>query len=107
MADPLSNVDVATENYVDENAITAARGVVSGGIQKLNVGSDLVRSLGCNYLTAGTKFKLSVGSDLVRSLSCNDLTTGKKFTNSVGDRCKCAIVFLTRFRIISACQDKN
>ena len=107
MADPLSNVDVATENYVDKKAITTAGGVVSGGIQKFNVGSDLVRSLGCSYLTVGTKFKLSVGSDLVRSLSCNDLTTGKKFTNSAGDRYKYAIVFLSRFTITCAYQDKN
>ena len=28
--------------------------------------------------------KLSVGSDLVRSLRCNDLTAGKKFTLPLG-----------------------
>ena len=60
VADPLSNQDVATKNYVDKNAITTVDGVVSGDI-KLNVGSDLVRNLGCN-------------------LGCNVLTTGKKFT---------------------------
>ena len=43
-ADPLSNHDVATKNYVDTNAFTTAGGVVSGDI-KLNVASDLVRSL--------------------------------------------------------------
>ena len=42
MANPLSNQDVATKNYVDINAFTTAGGVVSGDI-KLNVGSDLVR----------------------------------------------------------------
>ena len=52
--------DVATKNYVDTNAI--ARGVVSGNI-KLNVSSDLVRSLGCNDHTAGKKFTLLLGSD--------------------------------------------
>ena len=41
VSDPLSNEDVATKNYVDTNAFTAAGGVVSGDI-KLNVGSDLV-----------------------------------------------------------------
>ena len=37
--DPLSNQDVATKNYVDENAFTTAGGVVSVDI-KLSVGSD-------------------------------------------------------------------
>ena len=60
--DPLSNQDVATKNYVDTHAITTAGGVVSGDI-KLNVGSDLVRSLGCNDLSAGKKFALLLGSD--------------------------------------------
>ena len=50
VSDPLSNQEVATKNYVDTNAFTTAGGVVSGDI-KLNVGSDLVRSLGCNDLT--------------------------------------------------------
>ena len=30
------------------------------------------------------QYKLSVGSDLVRSLGCNDLTEGKKFTLLLG-----------------------
>ena len=58
----LSNQDVATKNCVDTNAFTTAGGVVSGGI-KLNVGSDLARSLGCNDLTAGKKFTVRLGSD--------------------------------------------
>ena len=59
---PVSNQDVATKNYVDTNAFTIAGGVVSGGI-KLSVGSDLVRSLGCNDLSAGKKFTLLLGTD--------------------------------------------
>ena len=47
--DPLSNQNVATKNYVDTNAFTTAGGVVSGNI-KLNIGFDLVKSLGCNDL---------------------------------------------------------
>ena len=62
VADPLSNQDVASKNYVDRNAFTTAGSVVSGDI-KLSVGSDLVRSLGCNDLTAGKKFSLLLGSD--------------------------------------------
>ena len=59
-ADPLSNQDVATKNYVDKNVITTDGHVVYGDI-KLSVGSDLVRSLGCNDLTAGKKFTLLLG----------------------------------------------
>ena len=62
VADPLSNQDVATKNYVDTNAITTAGGVVSGDI-KLNVGSDLIRCQECNDLTTGKKFTLLLGSD--------------------------------------------
>ena len=39
---------------VDTNAFTTAGGVVSGDI-KLSVGSDLVRSLGCDDLRIGKK----------------------------------------------------
>ena len=33
LPDPLSNHDVATKSYVDTNAFTNARGVVSGDIK--------------------------------------------------------------------------
>ena len=62
VSDPVSNQDVATKNYVDTHAFTTAGGVVSGDI-KLSVGSDLVRSLGCDELSAGKKFTLLLGSD--------------------------------------------
>ena len=52
LSDPVSNQDVATNNYVDTYAFTTAGSVVSGDI-KLSVGSDLVRSLECNDLSAG------------------------------------------------------
>ena len=55
-----SNQDVATKNYVDTHAFTTAGVVVTGDI-KLSVGSDLVRSLGCNDLSAGKKFALLLG----------------------------------------------
>ena len=59
---PLSNQDVAIKNYVDTHAFTTAGGVVFGDI-KLRVGSDLVRSIGCNDISAGKKFALLLGSD--------------------------------------------
>ena len=62
VSDPLSNQYVATNNYVDTNAFTAAGGGVSGDI-KFNIGSDLVRSLGCNDLTTGKKFTLLLRTD--------------------------------------------
>ena len=72
MVDSLSNQDVATKNYVDKHAFTTAGGVVSGDI-KLNVGTDLVRSLGCNDLTAGKKFTLLLVTDKnVLSYSLSD-----------------------------------
>ena len=64
VADPLSNHDVATNNYVNTNAFTTVGDVVSGDI-KLSVGSDFVRSLGCNDLNAGKKFTLLLGSDTI------------------------------------------
>ena len=62
VADPLSNQDVVSKNDVHTNAFTTAGGVVSGDI-KLNVGSDLIRSLGCNNITTGKKFTLLLGTD--------------------------------------------
>ena len=47
---------------MDTHAFTTAGGVVSGNI-KLKYGSDLVRSLGCNDLSAGKKFTLLLGTD--------------------------------------------
>ena len=51
-----------TKNYLDKNAFTTAGDVVSGDI-KLNIGSDLARSLRCNDLTACKKFTLLLWSD--------------------------------------------
>ena len=62
VSDPVSNQDVATKNYVDTYACTTADGVVSLDM-KLKCGSDLVRSLGCNDLSAGKKFTLLLGTD--------------------------------------------
>ena len=62
VSDPLTNQDIAIKNYVDTNAFTKTGGVVSGDI-KLNVGSDLERSLGCDNLSARKKFTLLLGSD--------------------------------------------
>ena len=53
VADPLSNQDVPTKNYVDTKAFTTAGGVVTGDI-KLNVGSDFSKSRGCNDITVYT-----------------------------------------------------
>ena len=55
IADPLSNQDIASKNYVDTNAFSTAGGVVSRVI-KLNVGYDSSRSLGCKDLTIGKRF---------------------------------------------------
>ena len=60
VSDPVSNQDVATKNYVDTHAFTTAGGVVSGDI-KLKFGSDVVRSLGCNNLSAGKKLNFCWG----------------------------------------------
>ena len=59
---PVPNPNVATKIYVDTNAFTTAGGVVPGDM-KLGVGSNLVRSLGCNDLNAGKKFTLLQGTD--------------------------------------------
>ena len=58
----MSNQDVATKNYIDKNAIATDDSVVYGDI-RLSAGADLIRSLGCNDLTAGRKFTFLLGSD--------------------------------------------
>ena len=86
VADPLSNQDVATKNYVDKNAIAIYGGVVSRDI-KLIVGSYLVRSLECNDLTAGKKFTLLLGSDtnmLTYSIPNSGLPVPIKIKSDVG-----------------------
>ena len=86
MADPLSNHDVATKNYVDTNVFNTAGGVVSGDI-KLNVGSDLVRSLECNDLSAGKKFTHLLGTDtniLTYSIPNSGLPVPIKIKTDVG-----------------------
>ena len=86
VADPLSNQDVATKNYVDSNAFTNAGGVVSGDI-KLNVGSDLVMSLGCNDLSAGKRFTLLLTTDtnmLTYSVPNSGLLVPIKIKTDVG-----------------------
>ena len=61
MADPLSNQDVVTKNYIHTHAFSTAGGVVSDDVV-LRIGSDLVRILGCDNLRAGKKFILMLGS---------------------------------------------
>ena len=82
----MSNHDVATKNYVDTNAFTTASGVVSGDI-KLKVDSDLVRSLGCNDLSAGKKFTFLLGTDtnmLTYSVPNSGLPVPLKIKTDVG-----------------------
>ena len=62
VANPMSNQDIASKNYVNTNAFTTVGRVVTGDI-KLSVGSDLVMILGGNDLRTGKKFSLLVGSD--------------------------------------------
>ena len=86
VADMLSNHDVATKNYVDTNAFTTAGGVVSGDI-KLNVGYYMVRSLGCNDLSAGKKFTLLLWTDrnmLTYSVPNSGLPVPIKIKTEVG-----------------------
>ena len=59
---------------------------MSGNI-KLSVGSDLVRSLGCNDLSAGKKFALLLGSDknmLTYSIPHSGLPLPLKIKTDVG-----------------------
>ena len=86
VADSLSNQDVSSKNYVDTNAFTTAGGVVSGDI-KLNVGSDLVKSLGCKNLMTSKKFTLVLLTDtnmLSYSLPDSQLTVPIKIKTDGG-----------------------
>ena len=82
----MSIQDVTTKNYVETNAFTTAGDVVSGDI-KLSVGSDLVRSLGCNDPSAGKKFALLLGTDtnmLTYSIPNSGLPLPVKIKTDVG-----------------------
>ena len=86
VSDPVSNQDIAIKNYVDTDAVTTAGVVVSGDI-KLSVGSDLVRSLGCNDLSAGKKFALLLGLDknmITHSVPYSRLPLPVKIKTDVG-----------------------
>ena len=61
VADPFSNQDVLTKNYIHTHAFSTAGGFVSGDVV-LRIDSDLVRILGCDNLTAGKKLILMLGS---------------------------------------------
>ena len=60
VADPLSNQDFVTNNYIHAYAFSTAGGVVSGDVV-LRIDSDLIRILGCDNLSAGKKFILMLG----------------------------------------------
>ena len=62
LADPLSNQDVASTNYIHTIAFTTAGENVSGDI-KLSVRSDLARRLEYNVRSACKKFTLLLGSN--------------------------------------------
>ena len=100
---PVSNQGVASKNYVDKkNANTAAGGVVSGDI-KLSVGFDLVRSLGCNDLSAGKKFTLLLGTDtniLTYSVPNSGLTMPIKIKTDVGFAILIDLMQLIRLMLI-------
>ena len=61
MADPLSNQDVVTKNYIQKRAFSTAGVVVSGDVV-LRIDSDLVRILGCDNLSAGKNLIIMLGS---------------------------------------------
>ena len=68
------------------NAFTTSGGVVSGDI-KLNVGSDLVRSLGCNDLITCKKSTHLLGTDtnmLTYSMPNSELPVPTKIKTDVG-----------------------
>ena len=58
---PLSNQDVATNNYLDTNAFTKAGGTVSGEIL-INVDSGPTGFLGCLNLDVDKEFILLLGT---------------------------------------------
>ena len=55
--------NTAIDMNIAKNAVTTVDSVASSNL-KLNVGSDLVRNLGCNDLTTRKKFTLLLGTDI-------------------------------------------
>jgi hypothetical protein len=68
VADPVNAQDAATKNYVDTNKVAKAGDTMTGNLT-LNVGSDLLRTLGCSDLCGSKGFEILLGS-LTNQIQC-------------------------------------
>ena len=81
------------------------------GLNKANLTSSILRRDGgdtaIGAIDLSGDIKSSVGSDLIRSLGCNNLSAGEKFALLLGSDTNMSNVFRNQFRITSTHQDKN
>jgi hypothetical protein len=97
VADPVNAQDVSTKNYVDtKDALKVSKtGDTMTGNLTLNVGSDLLRTLGCSDLSGSKGFAILLGS-LTNQLQCQ-LNTPVTLQTTDGFLCRCAGNDVIRF----------
>ena len=60
--DPVDAQDAVTKSYVDTNKVSKSGDTMTGDLS-INVGSSLLRTLGCNDLSENKGFAVLLGSD--------------------------------------------
>jgi hypothetical protein len=101
IADPTNSKDAANKDYVDFSGVNnvAKAGDTMTGNLSLNVGTDILRTLGCSDLSGGKGFALLLGS-IMNQIQCQ-LNTPITVQTTDGFLCRCVGNDVIRFGISS------